>query len=105
MAYDKRIQLQQLNPETDKWKDILKPRHADINLSTSKEYFEAGAERSEQKMIFRVRWSRLLKPIRRNTQLYRIIYDDAIWNITGYDDYKEQHRIVAIEAVSYARNN
>lgn len=101
MAYDRRIQIQKLNIETDEWEPYL-TRHAEINLRTSNEYYDAGAERSTQKMTFRMRYSKRLKPIRRNTQIYRISYDETLWNITEYDDYKEQHQTVTLIASSYA---
>ena len=110
MAYDKIIQIQKLNQETDEWELLLLPsgkaeRHAEVNRVRSKEFSEAGAERSEQTMGFRLRYAKSLRPIRLNTQLYRILYEGALYDITSYDDYKEQHQTVVLEGGSYARDD
>ena len=39
--------------------------------------------------------------IRLATQRYRILYNGAIYKVTDYDDYREQHRTVRLLGVSY----
>ena len=100
-AFDKPITIQILDEETETWKDLFtKPLHARVNKSSGSEYLDAGASRSRETRVFEVRYFKELEPIALNTQIYRLIYRNAVYNITDYDDYMEMHQTVKLLGVA-----
>lgn len=98
-AYDKPISIQRINEDTEDWEDVYK-LHAYINkASQNNEYQNAGAIQDKVAKTFEVRYFKALKDIEFNTQLYRIIYDGNPYNITDYDDFKEEHITVKLLGV------
>ena len=98
-AFAKPISLQRTNDATEKWEDVYK-LHAYINkASKNNEYQNAGAIQDKVAKIFEVRYFKALKDIEFNTQLYRIIYDGNPYNITDYDDFREEHKTVKLLGV------
>ena len=93
------ITLQKLN-EQKKWEDVM-TMHAGANKYSGKEYLDGGSVQSQLKLVFDVRYCKIVSAIRLNTQLYRIIYGDGIYKIMDYDDFKEQHKTVHLLGVSY----
>lgn len=98
-AYDKPISIQRINEATEKWEDVYN-LHAYINkASKNNEYQNAGAIQDKVAKTFEVRYFKALKEIEFNTQLYRIIYDGNPYNITDYDDFREEHKTVKLLGV------
>lgn len=99
--YDKPIIIQQIEESTEKWTNLFnKPLHAKVNKSNGSEYLNAGASRSKATRVFEIRYFKDLESIALNTQLYRIIYRDHIYNITDYDDFQEKHKTVKLLGVA-----
>ena len=99
MIFDKPIIIQKLDTETERWNDLYR-LHAHINKNTSKEYLNAGAERSSVTKTFVVRYFKNLQEIELNTTIYRIIYNNHAYNIIDYDDFQEQHQIIKFTGVA-----
>lgn len=98
--YDKPIIIQKVDEETEKWKSIY-TLHADINKAKKgDEYLSAGAIQSRQVLTFEVRYFKAIEDISLNTQLYRILYNGHIYDISDYDDYKFKHKSVRLLGVS-----
>lgn len=95
MVFDKRIILQKLDEDTEKWVDLQILR-ASINYRKSNEYLGSGAIQSTQELEFKVRYCPPLKNIPLNTQLYRIRYDSINYDVIDYDDFMLKHKIVKI---------
>ena len=104
MRFDKPIIIEKKDEKTEKWGEFLKI-HARVNKAktgtTSNEYLNAGAVRSQNTLTFEVRYTNLLEEIRLNTQFYRIIYRGYRYNVTDYDDYLEKHQTIKLLGVSY----
>lgn len=98
-VFDKLISIQRINEATELWEDVYK-LHAYINkASKNNEYQNAGAIQDKVAKTFEVRYFNELKDIEFNTQLYRIVYDGNTYNITDYDDFKEEHITVKLLGV------
>ena len=82
------------------WETVIR-LHADVNTDLSEEKLDGGALQSRERLVFDVRYGPLVAAIRRNTQLYRILYDGGTYDVVHYDDFKEQHRNVRLKGVSY----
>ena len=96
MAYDKKIIIQRYSSETDSigqklpvW-ERLTSAWAQVNPVGGREYYAAAQINSENDMIFKVRYSRLLEGYL--TSELRIIYCGRIYNVVHIDDYMEKHR-------------
>ena len=98
-AHDKPLSIHIINEATEEWEDVYK-LHAYINkASKNNEYPNAGAIQDKVAKTFEVRYFKALKDIEFNTQLYRIIYDGNTYNITDYDDFREEHKTVKLLGV------
>lgn len=100
MIFDKRIFIQKINEDTEKWEDSY-TLHARVNKSNGSEYLNAGANQSKSTRVFEVRYFKDLEDIDDSRGLYRIVYRGRTYNITDYDDYLEQHKTVKLLGVSY----
>ena len=96
MAYSKKIIFQVLSYETDSigqklpvWKDLVSA-WAQVNPVGGREYYAAAQVNSENDMIFKVRYSRLLEGYL--TSELRIIYCGKVYNVVHIDDFMEKHR-------------
>lgn len=101
MVFDKRIIIETLDESPEQWK----PRyslHAHINKSSGSERFGAGASRTAMTKKFEVRYFKDLTEIEFNTQIFRIVYKNQIYNIVDYDDYMENHQTVRLTGEYYA---
>lgn len=102
MAYNKKIEVQLLMETEDEikqqitgWKMFFRP-WANIKCTGGKEYYAAAQTNSENDMIFRIRYTKML--IRKLTSELRIVYDGIIYNIIHIEDVNEQHREFIIRA-------
>lgn len=100
MVYDKRIVIEKMDEKSEKWSKFA-VIHARINKTGGNEYLNAGAVKSQNTLTFEVRYDRRLEKIRLNTQIFRIFYRGAWYNITDYDDYLEKHQTIKLLGVSY----
>lgn len=98
MVYNRPILIQKLNEDTEEWSDYLKLRSF-VNKSKGSEYLSSGAIQYSQELVFNVRYCKPLKEISLNTQLYRIIFENCIYDVVDYDDYMLKHKTVKILGV------
>jgi SPP1 family predicted phage head-tail adaptor len=99
VTYDRPITIQRQNADGE-WLDWAE-MHAAVNKSQGSEYTDAGATRSVQTLVFRVRYDSRLRDIALNTQVYRILYDGAKYNVEDTDDYMMRHREFKMQGASY----
>ena len=86
------------------WSDLMTLHCIRVNKapgSNPGEYFEAGAEHTASALVFEVRWSKRIEPIRFDTSSYRIVYRGHPFSIDGFDDFEERHETVKLRGVSY----
>lgn len=102
MVFDKPIKIERLNENGDdeKWEDFA-VIHARVNKSGGNTYLKAGAERSQNSLVFECRYSSLLEKIRFDTQLYRLFYRGNRYKVEDYDDFEERHETIKLLGVSY----
>lgn len=98
MIYNRIITIQKLND--NQWKDYM-TIHAAVNKSNGGEELEAGSFQSQETLQFDVRFCLAVAAIRKNTQLYQVVYDGDCYKITDYDDFKERHGNVRLKGVCY----
>ena len=95
------ITIQQQDPETEEWADLLHLHALQVNKNTGSESFSAGAEQYHPWVTFTLRWCQALDDLRYKTQSHRILYRGHAFNIRDYDDYMEQHLTVKLVGVAY----
>ncbi|MBC5996374.1 head-tail adaptor protein [Romboutsia ilealis] len=95
MVYNRPIIIQKLNEDTEEWSDYLRLRSS-INKSKGSEYLSSGTVQYSQELVFNVRYCTPLKEISLNTQQYRIVFEDVIYDIEDYDDYMLKHKNVKL---------
>lgn len=105
-VYNKIIKFQKLDINTENWEDyyisdIAKKEknpwvHANINKASGKEYFNARTEISGSTFNFKIRYCEALKDLMFNTEIYRIVYENKIFNIKNVDDYQLDHNELTI---------
>lgn len=100
MTYNKPITLIKLNEDTNEWEDVGTTLHARVNKTGGSEYLSSGAYQSKATLTFQVRYSSVVADIFLNTQLYRIRYAGAEYNVEDYDDFEERHREVKLVGVA-----
>lgn len=100
MRMDKLIEIQICDEETEEWQTYTKVM-ARINSARVGESYGHGAESSNNSLTFEVRYLPVLERIRFETGRFRIIYMKHAFNITGYDDYFEEHQRIRFTADSY----
>lgn len=113
-VYNKIIKIQKLDINTEEWTDYYISEkaekdknpyiHANINKSSGKEYFNARTEISGSTFNFKVRYCEALRNLMFNTEIYRIVYDSKIFNITNVDDYQLNHNELTIVGDSCVKN-
>lgn len=89
MAMNKFIKIQKLDPETENWNEYYKG-YAEVNKATGKEYFNAKTNITQNTFNFKVRYISKLEDTIFNTNQYRIIYKNNIFNIKNVDDKQEK---------------
>lgn len=95
-TYNKLIKIQKMDINTEKWSDIYLSEkaekennpfiHANINKSSGKEYFNARVEISSSTFNFNIRYCPMLEDILYNTQIYRIVFLNKIFDIKTADN-------------------
>lgn len=103
-VYDKPVQLQRQDADTEEWIDVLPlPLHASVNKATNKQDVDFGADADQfhARMVFEFRYTTLLETTRYSPQIYRLVYRGHTYRIVDYDDYMEQHREVRITGEQY----
>lgn len=100
MTYDKPVELQKQNEDTEQWETILN-LHAHVNKTGGSQTFAADADQFHARLNFDFRYCQALEEIRYQPQLYRLFYRGHTFQIIDYDDYQEQHRTVRIAGVLY----
>lgn len=103
MAYTKKIEIQLLSDdETDDigqplngWQTVFTP-WAEVDCVGGKEYYAAAQSNSENDMIFKIRYSKLIAD--KLTSELRIIYNGIIYDVKHIDDRKQLHREFVIRA-------
>lgn len=94
-TYTKPIQILKADSE-EKFQKLFS-LHAHINKPRADdEYLKAGAIQNKRYLRFEVRYFDGLKAVISSQQEYRILYDGVEYDITSVDDYKLQHRTVAL---------
>lgn len=89
MAMNRLIEIQKLNLETEKWQSYYKC-YAEVNKSSGREYFNAKTNITQNTFNFKVRYLRQLEETIFNSNQYRIVYKNNIFNIINVDDKKEK---------------
>lgn len=89
MAINKFIIIQKLDAETEKWNNYYKG-YAEVNKSSGKEYFNARTNITQNTLNFKVRYINKLEDVIFNTNQYRILYKNNIFNIVNVDDKQEK---------------
>ncbi|SFE84082.1 phage head closure protein [Peptostreptococcus sp. D1] len=98
--YDKPIIIQKVDEETERWRSIY-TLHAHINKSKKgDEFLSAGAIQSKQTLTFDIRYFKNIEDISLNTQLYRVLYNGHIYDISDYDDFMFKHKNVRLLGVA-----
>lgn len=102
MVFDKPVIIERLNESENKetWEEFTTV-HARVNKLGGNSYLKAGAERSQNSLVFECRYSSLLEEIRLNTQLYRLFYRGNRYKVEDYDDFEERHETIKFLGVSY----
>lgn len=100
MVFDKPIIIQKRDEITGKWEDY-RILHARVNNSGGSEFLGGGSTQSQSSKVFEVRYHKDIEVIDDSRDLYRIVYRDRNFNITGYDDFQESHKTVKLLGVSY----
>lgn len=102
MAYNKKIEIQYYSEAADNignqkktWQTLFNP-WAEINCTGGREYYAAAQVNSENDMIFKIRYSKIMEG--KLTSELRIIYKENTYNIKHIDDFMEQHREFVIRA-------
>ena len=93
--------IQQMNPDTEDWKDLLYLHALQVNKAGGGETHNAAAEQYRPKLTFEVRYSKALENVVYSPQLHRIVYRGRAYDIQDYDDFMEQHRTVRLVGVAY----
>lgn len=95
------VTIQAMDPDTEKWGDLLHLHARQVNKTGGSESFGAGAEQYHPRLTFTLPWCKALEAVAYNTQLHRIVYRGHTYNIQDYDDYMEQHIEVNLVGVAY----
>lgn len=99
MKYDRPITLIKYDDVKKEWNDLVY-LHAHVNKTGGSEYLSSGAYQSKATLTFEVRYSKLVSAVFLNTQIYRIRYNGAEYDIEDYDDYLEMHRSIRLLGVA-----
>ncbi len=99
MTYNLPIMLVQYNESSGEWDDVAL-LHARINKTGGSENWSSGAYQSRATLTFEVRYSPKVAAIFLNTQLYRIRYNGAEYDVEDVDDYLQKHRTLKIVGVA-----
>lgn len=100
MKYDRPVSLFRYDEATKEWNCIARNLHAYVNKTGGTEYLSSGAYQSKATLTFEFRFSKFLAAVFLNTQLYRIEYNGAQYDVEDYDDFQEMHRTIRLLGVA-----
>ena len=100
MRFDRPVNLLKYDEDTQEWKHIAYNMHAFVNKTGGSEYLSSGAYQSKATLTFEFRYSGFLSKVFLNTQLYRLEYCGAEYDIEDYDDYQEKHQTIRLLGVA-----
>lgn len=95
MILNHRIQVRKLNENTNLYEDYYSC-HANVNKTGGNEYLIAGTVSTKNKFTFVVRYCKELKTLQFDTQSYRIVFNDIVFNILDADDFMQRHQTIKI---------
>lgn len=95
------VTIQSVDPDTERWSNLLHLHALQVNKTGGGESFAAGAEQYHARLTFELRYCQALEALRYSPQLYRIVYRGQYFNIVDYDDYMEQHLTVKLAGEAY----
>lgn len=102
MAYNKKIQIQHCTETKDEigntvqeW-TLFHEVWAETKTVGGKEYYAAAQVNSQNDVIFKMRYSRVLS-VQLSSEI-RIVYNGKIYNVKSIEDTNEQHRETVIHA-------
>lgn len=95
MILNHKIQVQKLNENTNLYEDYYSC-HANVNKTGGNEYLIAGAVSTKNKFTFVVRYCKELKNLQFDTQSYRIVFNNIVFNILDADDFMQRHQTIKI---------
>jgi SPP1 family predicted phage head-tail adaptor len=95
------LKIQRMNQETEEWDDLLQLHALKVNKTGGGESYAAGAEQFHLRLTFELRWRKALEDIIHQPQIHRIVYRGWTYNITDYDDFMEQHRMIRLVGEAY----
>ena len=93
-----KITFQLINEDTEEWNDYYSCS-AKVNISSGNEHLGAGAEQSTSSTLFVVRYCKKLNDLHLNTQLYRIKFRGAVYDIQDVDNFMFRKETLKIRAV------
>lgn len=93
----------QRRDEDGEWEEWMTLLSVQQNKTRSREFVQADQEQSAARVTFRFRWNPELSRVEFDMDCVRMLWRGQYWDIQGYDDFKFQHRIVNVEAVSYGQ--
>ena len=94
-VFNQIIKIQKLNEDTQEYDDYY-TCHAQVNKTGGDEYLIAGAVSTKNKFTFIVRYCNELKNLQFDTQSYRIVFSNVVFNIIDADDFKQKHITIKI---------
>lgn len=94
-AFNIPILIQKQDIEEEIWSDYYST-HASINKANGKEYFNASTNISSSTYNFEVRYCEKVKEIVFDTEIYRIIYQNRIFDVINVDRVKENDNKVTL---------
>lgn len=94
------ITIQRQDPATEAWVDILHLHARQVNKASGGEAYSAGREQYRQRLTFDVRWCHEVEDLV-DTVTHRVVYRGRTYNLTDYDDYMEEHRMVRLTGELY----
>lgn len=106
-TYNKIIKIQKLDINSEQWQDIYLSEkakeennpfiHANINKSSGKEYFNARSDISASTFNFSIRYCSALEDLIYNSESYRIVYQEKIFDIKNTDNaHLNNHELVIV---------
>lgn len=98
MVYKHPITIRKWEEDDQEWR-IFYTCHARINHSSSVKKHESGVVSGSNTTDFDVRYCKLIAKLEFETQLYRIDYKDAVYDLAEYDDFMENHQTVRLKGV------
>lgn len=98
MVFHKPVTILKWDEESEQWLPFFYT-HARVNKTKGSEYKEGGTIQSRFIIEFTVRYCKQVEELEYRTQLFKIQYGSAVFDIIDYDDYMYQHQTVKLLGV------